>query len=331
MVDYPYKPVEVAWKRPPIDRDILKRCTKRSDFKGLLHSLGILTILGGTGAISYWFYSTGQWAWLAIALYVHGGLYAFNPQNHELSHGTVFKTRWINNFFKRIFGVVHWTANSATYVMSHKYHHQYTLHRQSEGERVHPRAESTEQVLFQAIQIIDITHVITTMYDQTYLLLRPYLSNSRRNVWQRYVFEQSNQGERRDAYWTQFSQIMFHVLFAAFSITTGNWFLIVVVTLPGFYGGKWYHMLVHDTMHVGREPETDDFRACCRTVRVNPITSFLYWHMEWHTEHHAYAAIPCYNLKKFHRLTREYWETPQTIPEAWREMNRASAELLVLR
>ena len=331
MADYPYKPVEVAWKRPPIDRDILRKCTKRSDLKGLLHSLGTLAILGGSGAIAFWFFSTGQWVWMAVALYVHGGLYAFNPQTHEFSHGTVFRTRWMNNLFKRIFGMVHWTANSATYIMSHKYHHFYTLHRQSEGERVHPRAESTEQVLFQAIQIIDITHLVTTIYDQLYLLLRPYLRNSRRNVWQRYVFEKSSRRERRDAYWTQFSQIMFHVLFAVFAIATGNWFLIIIITLPGFYGGKWYHMLVHDTMHVGREPESDDFRACCRTIRVNPITSFLFWHMEWHTEHHAYAAIPCYNLKNFHRLTREHWETPQTISEAWREMNKASAELLVLR
>ena len=331
MADYPYKPVEVAWKRPPIDREILKKCTKRSDIKGLLHSLGILAILGASGAIAYWFYATGQWVWLALALYVHGCLFAFNPQNHELSHGTVFKTRWLNSLFKRIFGLVHWTANSASYVMSHKYHHQYTLHRQSEGERVHPRAETIEQVLFHAIQIIDITNLLNTVYDQIYSVFRPYLRNPRRNVWQRYVFEQSSRRERRDAYWTHLSQILFHILFAVFAVATGNWFLIIIVSLPGYYGGKWYHTLVHDTMHVGKEPETDDFRACCRTVKVNPITSFLYWHMEWHTEHHAYAAIPCYNLKKFHRLTSEHWDPPQTLSEAWGEMNRASRSLLVLQ
>jgi fatty acid desaturase len=102
------------------------------------------------------------------------------------------------------------------------------------------------------------------------------------------------------------------------------------VTLAPFYGGKWYAMWVHDTMHVGCEPETDDFRKCCRTVKVDPLTSFLYWHMEWHTEHHAYAGIPCYNLGKFHRATREHWRKPQSLFQAWGEMDRHSRALLKL-
>ena len=324
-------PVEVAWKRPPIDRSILKECTKRSDIKGLYHSLGVLAILGASGAIAYYFYSTGQLVLMVIALYVHGGLFAFNPQNHELSHGTVFKTKWLNSIFMRIFGILHWTANAALYKMSHKHHHRFTLHRESEGERVHPRAETTEEVLHQAIKIIDITSFINALYDQIYSLFRRYLNNPRRNLWQRYCYERSNKKDRVDAYLTQLSQFAFHVLFAVFAIATGHWFLIVLVTLPGFYGGSWYHKLVHDPMHVGKEPETDDFRKCCRSVKVNPFTSFMYWHMEWHTEHHAFAAIPCYNLKKFYRLTSENWDEPMPLGAAWREMNRFSENLLVLK
>jgi fatty acid desaturase len=120
------------------------------------------------------------------------------------------------------------------------------------------------------------------------------------------------------------------VAFAIFAVLTGHWFLIVVVSLPGFYGARWYHTLVHDTMHVGRQPETDDFRASCRSVRLDPFTSFMYWHMEWHTEHHTYASIPCYRLKKFHRLTRQHWDPPQSLVQAWREMNAESAKFLAL-
>ena len=81
-------------------------------------------------------------------------------------------------------------------------------------------------------------------------------------------------------------------------------------------------------MHVGREPENDDFRRCCRTVHLDPFSSFMYWHMEWHVEHHTYAGIPCYRLKRFHQLTQEHWERPQTLIEAWREMNSHSEQLL---
>lgn len=330
MSDYPYTPVTVKWIRPAIDRDILKKCTKRSNLKGLWHCLGVLGILGASGAVSYWFFMTGQWVWLAVALYIHGGLIAFNPQTHELAHGTVFKTKWLNGVFKRIFGIIHWNSNSALYWMSHKNHHLYTLHKQSEGEVVLPRPETTEQVLHQAVRIVDVTRFLSTVYDQIYSMFRPYLSNPRRSVWQRYVYAQASRREQKDAYWTLVSQFMFHVAFAIFAVAIGHWFLIVIVSLPMFYGASWYHTLVHDTMHVGRQSEVDDFRDCCRTVKVDPFTSFIYWHMEWHTEHHAYAAIPCYNLKKFHKLTAQHWEEPQSLAEAWREMNRESAKHLAL-
>ena len=330
MSSFPFTPVDVPWERPPIDREVLKRCSRRSDIKGLFHCFAVLAILGVSGALAYWFFATGRWVAMAVALYVHGGLFAFNPQTHELAHNTVFKTRLLNSIFKRIFGLVHWNSNSALYWMSHKYHHRYTLHKQSDGEVVLPRAETTERILHRAIQIVDVSGLITTLYDQIYSIFRPYMRNTRRSVWQRYVYQQSNTRERRNAYWTHVSQFVFHLLFAVFSIATGNWFLIIVVSLPAYYGGGWYHLRVHDTMHVGRKPETNDFRECCRSVRVDPITSWMYWHMEWHTEHHTYPAIPCYNLGKFYRLTAEYWDRPQTLFEAWREMNRASEEILVI-
>ena len=330
MSEYPFTPIKVHWKRPSIDRDILKRCTRRSDFQGLWHCLGVLAILGASGGIAYWSYATGQWVLLAIALYVHGGLFAFGPQTHEFSHRTMFKTAWLNGLFDRVFGLVRWTSNLALYRMSHNYHHRYTLHRKSEGERVHPRAETTEQVLYQAIQIVDISGLVTALYDQVYSLFRPYLSNPRRSVWARYVYDRADPRARRDAYWRQVTQFLFHVAFAVFAIAIGHWFLIVVMSLPRFYGGKWYHTLVHDTMHVGREPEADDFRKSCRSVRLDPFTSFLYWHMEWHTEHHTFASIPCYRLKQFHELTSEHWERPQSLVQAWREMNAHSAKLLAL-
>ena len=126
------------------------------------------------------------------------------------------------------------------------------------------------------------------------------------------------------------TQFLFHLAFAVFAIAIGQWFLIVVVSLPRFYGARWYHTLVHATMHVGREPEADDFRKSCRSVKVDPFTSFLYWHMEWHTEHHTFPAVPCYRLKQFHEATREHWQPPQPLRQAWKEMNAHSAALLSL-
>jgi fatty acid desaturase len=330
MNHYPFEPVAVNWKRPPVDRAIMRQCTQRSDIKGLLHCLGSLAILGASGALAYLMFSAGRWGWMAVALYIHGGLHAFQPQTHELSHGTLFRTRWINSLFRRIFGLVFWTGNSALYRMSHEYHHRYTLHRKSDGEVILPMPEVPEAVLHSAIRVVDVTAVLITLYDQIYFLFKPFENNPRRGTWLRYAYVNSTRERQRDLYWTHVSQLLFHALFSAASIASGHWFLIVVVTLPGFYGGKWYSTWVHDTMHVGRQPETDDFRLCCRSVRLDPVTSFLYWHMEFHTEHHTFPGIPCYNLKRFYNLTREHWEPPMSLVAAWREMHRKSREHLCL-
>ena len=112
-------------------------------------------------------------------------------------------------------------------------------------------------------------------------------------MWQRYVYQEATDGERRAKRTGASSpSSCFHVAFAVWAIAVGEWFLIVVVSLPQFYGARWYHTLVHATMHVGREPEADDFRKSCRSVKVDPFTSFMYWHMEWHTEHHNLPRGP---------------------------------------
>jgi fatty acid desaturase len=275
-------------------------------------------------------FASGQWGLLALALYVHGGLLAFQPQRHEFSHGTVFRTKWLNALFGRIFGLIHWPGNSALYKMSHNHHHRYTLHKRSDGEVVLPINQTTEVLLRQAATVVDVTGLLTTLYDQVYFLFKPFLRNPRRSPWERYVYAHSPRSAQRDLYWTHVSQLLFHVLFAAAAVATHHAFLIVLVTLHPFYGGKWYAKFVHDTMHAGRQSETDDFRFCCRSVSVDPITSFLYWRMEYHTEHHAFAAVPCYRAREFFRRTRDQWDRPQTLIQAWREMNERARKQLYL-
>lgn len=43
------------------------------------------------------------------------------------------------------------------------------------------------------------------------------------------------------------------------------------------------------------------FRLCVRSITLNPISEFLYLHMNWHTEHHMFAAVRCYHLPRYAR------------------------------
>jgi rubredoxin len=37
---------------------------------------------------------------------------------------------------------------------------------------------------------------------------------------------------------------------------------------------------------------------------LNPVLEFLYWHMNFHVEHHMYAAVPCYRLRNLHETIK---------------------------
>ena len=42
--------------------------------------------------------------------------------------------------------------------------------------------------------------------------------------------------------------------------------------------------------------------------------------MEYHIEHHMFAGIPCYNLKKLYYEIADDMPQPRTLREAWQEM-----------
>ena len=44
--------------------------------------------------------------------------------------------------------------------------------------------------------------------------------------------------------------------------------------------------------------------------------------MNWHIEHHMYAAVPCYNLKKLNKLVADDMPEPRTLIGAWKEMRQ---------
>ena len=48
---------------------------------------------------------------------------------------------------------------------------------------------------------------------------------------------------------------------------------------------------------------------------------FLYWHMNFHTEHHMYAAVPCYNLRRLHdAIKHDLPPTATGLVETWRQI-----------
>lgn len=75
-------------------------------------------------------------------------------------------------------------------------------------------------------------------------------------------------------------------------------------------------------MHTGLRDNVADFRLCVRSITLDPVSQFLYWRMNWHLEHHMFAAVPCYNLKRLSRTVAADLPKPRTLVGAWQEMRR---------
>jgi fatty acid desaturase len=99
------------------------------------------------------------------------------------------------------------------------------------------------------------------------------------------------------------------------------WLLVPVLTSFTPIYGSWLFFLCNNTQHIGLQDNVADFRLSCRTFTVNPIVRFLYWHMNYHIEHHMYAAVPCYNLKKLHEaIKHDLPPCPNGIIATWQEI-----------
>ncbi len=288
------KDLTVDWYRTRIDRKKLKQLTKKSDLRGALQTLGHLGILAGTGAAAYFSVGTLPVVATIAILFAHGTCYAFlSNGHHELCHRTVFKSRFLNELFLWFIGFISW-HDHFLFRASHKRHHVYTLHPPDDLEVVLP-------IKLEARDILKRAFVNPVGF---YQLMARYIriaSGRLKGDWEHILFPDSNWKERRNVF--RYARLLLagHAALTAVCFATGLWMIPVLTTFAPFYGGL-LQFLCNSTQHIGLTDNTRDFRICCRTFELGPVLRFLYWQMNYHTEHHMYAAVPFYNLRKLHRL-----------------------------
>ena len=304
--------IDIKWYRTKLPKEELAALNQRSDVRGLVQSLGYLGVLVATGVVTFYFWSAGQWWWCAFGLFLHGTVASFYINAvHELVHGTVFKTKWLNAFFAALFAWIG-KSNYPMFWYSHSEHHKYTLHPPDDLEVVVPVYHSARKYF--------LSMLVSPQFYMDYQTNLRYCFGKFKGDWEPVLVpEDAPHRRRRVVNWARFL-ILSHIVVAAVSLYFGLWIIPLLVTFAGAYGG-WLFYLCNYTQHSGLTENVDDFRLNCRTVRMHPIVRFLYWHMNWHIEHHMYAAVPCYNLKRLHRaIKHELPHTNGSIFEAWVEI-----------
>ena len=306
-------PRPISWYRVPVPKDKLRELTERNDLQGFLQAVGYLGLLGLSAMGVFLAHRYLPLGWLFVALFIHGTFYAFLLNGfHELVHGTMFKTRWLNAFFLRTYSFL--SRNSHPLLRaSHIRHHASTLHPPDDEEVVLPLHLPLATFLSCAlVNPLGMWKVVSGHVLHSFGRLR--------TPWEHTLFPKRDKvGRRALARWSRIVLIG-HVLIVAVSFATGHWLIAVVTSFARFYAGG-FQWVINITQHIGLQDNVPDFRLCCRTIRLRPFVTFLYFRMNWHTEHHMYAAVPCYNLKRLRAVIDP--EMPPFSPSllaAWREI-----------
>lgn len=322
--------LRIKWYRCPIKTERLHTLLKRSDKQGWLQAGGHLTLWLLTGLFVYTFWSQQSWILMVLALCAHGTVSSFfiGVAPHELGHGTVFQTTWLNKLFLYLFSFISWW-DPFDYASSHTYHHRYTLHPHGDRENLLPLPPNTGRTFL--LQMVTLN--IFTEKGRSFGkggLVATFIATVRgalgeigstkipSNEWLAAIHTDQPDEHQKSILWSRFL-LLTHGLVVTYSLGSGQWIFILIVTLPSFICNIFAYA-VGMTQHSGLKQSDADFRKSVRSITINPLLEFLYWRMNWHTEHHMFAGVPCYHLKQLHKEVASNMPRPRSLNEAWREM-----------
>jgi fatty acid desaturase len=307
------KPLAIHWYRTPLPTGALKRLHARSDWLGALQALGYLACLAVPAALAVRGGMRGEWVWAIGGAFAYGLVASFLINAvHELGHNTVFRTPALNVWFCRLFAFLGW-INHELFEVSHVRHHRYTLHPPDDDENPLPIKFSVR----------DFVRGFLFNYGNLVFSVRKMVRLARgrfEGTWELTLYPADQPELARPAIRWARTVLTGHLMVLALSIAMGWWIVPIVVSAGSFFANGLF-LLCNNTQHIALPSHNSDFRLCCRTFTLNPIVRFIYWHMNYHTEHHMYAAVPCYRLGELHRLIRQDLPpTPHGIGAVWKEI-----------
>jgi fatty acid desaturase len=321
--------MRVRWYRSPIDKPTLWQLMERSNRRGFRQSLGHLGLIVGLAAVVAVSFESGWWIAFGVSLWLLGTVASFVPglSSHELVHGTVFRSNRLNRIFLRLFSLYGW-FNYNEYRMSHTFHHRYTLFPDGDREVLLPKEASLHPLVLLEMFTVNVRGALRLLHATVRMAMGKFdmdipssIGGAGATAWTWALSEVHPDTYRAAVRWARFL-LAFHGAVIVLSIVFQFWWLMIVVS-GAIFIGNWWKYFIATTQHAGLRDNVPDFRLCTRSVKLDPVSSFLYWHMEMHIEHHMFAGVPCYNLKALSREIADDLPEPRSLVSAWREMRTA--------
>ena len=261
-----------------------KRLTRRDDGMGLLYLGGHCTAIGLGGVAVY--FSLGTYLLLPV-MWAHGIVLAclFAPM-HECSHGTAFRTRWLNEAAYWLVSLVY-ISQPTWYRYRHAVHHTYTQIQGKDPSMVLPSPTTWRHYLEQltgwrfwaTFPVVITRHALGSMRPQDSWYVPksdlPRIYNEARLM------------------------LACYLAVAAVSVYLGSAAALVYWLVPRILGEplqRWMRVAEHKGCEEG-----PDVRTNTRSTRTNPILRALCWNMPYHSEHHVCPQVPFFRLPELNR------------------------------
>jgi len=323
--------MRVKWYRAPIQHDRLKELSLRTDRQGWIQTGGHTGLYLALVGLAIFLWTQQQWVAFTITVLCVGFVATFfkGTAAHELGHGTVFKTKALNQFFLHAVCLISWW-DPYDYGASHTYHHRFTTHLKADRENILPLTPSLAPWLILQLCTLNLFSKPSRNFSKGGFLWTVYLTarsalgmpSSHTDIpsqeWLQKLHADQPVAFKQSVLWSR-CLLMFHFSILVLSLVTGWWVLIIVITLPSYIANIGSYLL-GTTQHCGLLVNNADFRKNTRSIKLNPAIGFLYWHMNWHTEHHMYAGVPCYNLKALAKEIESDMPEPKSLLSVWQEM-----------
>lgn len=291
-----------------LDRKMLKALTRRSDARSLLRlglCVGCLGALGFVYALSF-----GHWTfWPALLVFGGASSLTLYSLSHECSHGTVFRTRWLN---ETVFWITSLLFGQEVLYRrySHAAHHTYTMYVGKDAQLpiVQPASGLAYLIWYTGVFYhflfvkILVLHALGKFTDKTREFIP--IEELPRVVRNSRIF------------------LGIYGAAAAVSIYLQSDFLLWFWLIPKLAGDP-IMMAFAGSQHFEKSENVHDLRESTRSLQANPIIDLFYWNMSYHIEHHLYPMVPYHALPRLNAVIRDQLPKPKGIVGSTADIARA--------
>jgi MocE subfamily Rieske [2Fe-2S] domain protein len=299
---------EATWYASPVPKEKMRQLLQRRDWPALRDTILWFALILGSGWAGYRLWQAGSW-WAAAPFLIYGVLYASTSDSrwHESSHGTAFKTDWLNNALYEVASFM--VMREATvWRWSHTRHHSDTIIVGRDPEIAVPRPP-------------DIAGMVLTFFGLK--VIPKYFARVLLHCVGRITAEEKTfipESEYEKVIVRARIYLVIYASVIGLAIWQRSVLPLLFIGLPTLYG-SWLMPIYGNTQHAGLAENVLDHRLNCRTVYMNLINRYLYWNMNYHVEHHMFPLVPYHNLPRLHELVKGDMPAAYgSIWEAWCEL-----------